>query len=75
LINFHFHFFSTVVKELGGSSSPTPVSQPQIPREEPEKIKRWREEQKTRLEQKGVYYNEVLIHGTNCKVIIVIILK
>jgi acetoin utilization deacetylase AcuC-like enzyme len=38
---------------VGGSSpTPTPVPQPQITREEPEKIKRWREEQKKRLEQK-----------------------
>ncbi|CAG7733078.1 unnamed protein product [Allacma fusca] len=40
------------VTEGGGSPTPTPIPQPQITREEPEKIKRWREEQKTRLEQK-----------------------
>jgi len=34
------------------SSSPTPLSQPQIIREEPEKIKRWREEQAKRLAKK-----------------------
>jgi len=39
--------------QLSRSPSPSPVpSQPQIPREEPEKIKRWREEQKKRLEKK-----------------------
>jgi hypothetical protein len=40
--------------ELGGSPSP-PTVQTSVfdtPREEPEKIKRWREEQKRRLEQK-----------------------
>lgn len=39
--------------ELSRSPSPSPVPvQHQVPREEPEKIKRWREEQKKRLEQK-----------------------
>lgn len=32
--------------------SPTP--QIKVVREEPEKIKKWREEQKTRLEEKGM---------------------
>ena len=42
--------------EMGGSPSPTPVTPSvfsDVPREEPEKIKRWREEQKKRLEKKG----------------------
>lgn len=34
------------------SPNPTPISFVDIPREEPEKIKRWREEQKKRLEKK-----------------------
>jgi len=40
--------------ELGGSPSPPTVHSvfSDIPREEPEKIKRWREEQKKRLEKK-----------------------
>lgn len=41
------------ISELEGSPSPTPVPvQSQVPREEPEKIKRWREEQEKRLEKK-----------------------
>jgi len=37
-----------------GSTSPLPSSFSDIPREEPEKIKRWREDQKKRLENKDV---------------------
>jgi len=43
------------IPELGeGSPSPPTVHSvfPEVPREEPEKIKRWREEQKKRLEKK-----------------------
>lgn len=29
---------------------------PSLPREEPEKIRKWREDQKLRLEQKGHYF-------------------
>lgn len=32
----------------------SPIIAPKIEREEPEKIKKWREEQKTRLEEKGI---------------------
>lgn len=31
----------------------SPIITPKVEREEPEKIKKWREEQKTRLEEKG----------------------
>jgi len=32
----------------------SPIIAPKVEREEPEKIKKWREEQKTRLEEKGI---------------------
>jgi len=38
----------------GASTSPVPSSFSDIPREEPEKIRRWREDQKKRLETKDV---------------------
>jgi len=36
------------------SDTSSPINAPKIEREEPEKIKKWREEQKTRLEAKGI---------------------
>lgn len=35
------------------SDTPSPIITPKVEREEPEKIKKWREQQKTRLEEKG----------------------
>lgn len=37
----------------GGNAAPAARDYSAIPREEPEKIKKWREEQKIRLEAKG----------------------
>lgn len=44
--NYLFLYFS--------SDTSSPINAPKIEREEPEKIKKWREEQKTRLEEKGI---------------------
>jgi len=33
---------------------------PSLPREEPEKIRKWREDQKLRLEQKGYYFHSII---------------
>jgi len=39
----------------------SPIITPKVEREEPEKIKKWREEQKTRLEEKGSLFMCLLL--------------
>lgn len=41
--------------QSGGGGAPAGRDYSSLPREEPEKIKKWREEQKLRLEAKGDY--------------------
>lgn len=45
-------------------SSPAPAPVYSLPKEEPEKIKKWREEQKLRLEKKGTLHSKVFITTT-----------
>lgn len=49
MTNIYIAFFFTI-------DTSSPIITPKVEREEPEKIKKWREEQKIRLEEKGITY-------------------
>jgi len=57
MIKKYIHFTSWTIMYLFWFctiDTASPIITPKVEREEPEKIKKWREEQKTRLEEKGI---------------------